>query len=254
MEDLCYRRMIDLYYMTEAPLPLEIDTIARLIGMRDHIVEVTTIVCDFFLKSDAGYRHDRCDEEIEKYHKKANSARKANQTRWSFTEEESDDDMKSDTNQILTNNHEPRTRTNKKKKIEASPDFLTFWSAYPKKVGKGQAESAWLKADLPDLDIILKSLHKAKQMPDWIKENGAFIPHASTWLNQRRWEDSGMDYAALSSKRVLGLSAAQETPSQIDEQDAKSWLEENYDNVEIAGSFRQWPPHIQKEYLTKKTN
>ena len=83
MEDLCYRRMIDLYYMTEAPLPLEIDTIARMIGMRDHITEVTAILCDFFLKSDSGYRHDRCDEEIEKYHKKANSARKANQTRWS---------------------------------------------------------------------------------------------------------------------------------------------------------------------------
>ena len=148
----------------------------------------------------------------------------------------------------------PERNTNRIETEENKKAFDAFWSAYPKKVGKGQAESAWLKADLPDLDIILKSLHKAKQMPDWIKENGAFIPHASTWLNQRRWEDSGMDYAALSSKRVLGLSADQETPSQIDEQDAKSWLEENYDNIEIAGSFRQWPPHIQKEYLTKKTN
>lgn len=148
----------------------------------------------------------------------------------------------------------PERNTNRIETEENRKAFDAFWAAYPKKVGKSMAEAAWAKAELPELDIILKSLHKAKQSPDWIKEKGAFIPHPSTWLNQRRWEDSGMDFAALSSKRVLGLSSAQETPSQIDEHDAKLWLEDNYDNVEIAGSFRQWPPHIQKEYLNQKTN
>lgn len=149
---------------------------------------------------------------------------------------------------------ERNTNTNRIETEENRKAFDAFWGAYPKKVGKSMAETAWAKADLPDVDIILKSLHKAKQSPDWIKEKGAFIPHPSTWLNQRRWEDFGMDYAALSSKRVLGASTAQETASQIDEQDAIAWLTENYDNVEIAGSFKEWPAHIRREYLNQKQN
>ena len=247
-EDLIYRRLIDRYYMTETPIQLDIECVARLIGMRDHVSFVSDILSEFFLKSEDGYRHERCDEEIEKYHKKADSARKANQLRWSFTDEDSETDLKSDTDQILTKNQEPRTRTNKKKKVEVSQEFLAFWASYPKKVGKGTAEAAWANADLPDIDIILKALHKAKQSNDWIKDRGAFIPHPSTWLNQRRWEDSGMDFAALSSKRPAGAFTAQESAIQINEHEAKSWLTENYDNVQIAGSFNQWPPHIQREY------
>ena len=26
--------------------------------------------------------------------------------------------------------------------------------------------------------------------PDWTKDRGQFVPHASTWLNQGRWQDS----------------------------------------------------------------
>ena len=27
------------------------------------------------------------------------------------------------------------------------------------------------------------------KQPDWKKNGGQFIPHPSTWLNNRRWED-----------------------------------------------------------------
>jgi uncharacterized protein YdaU (DUF1376 family) len=247
-EDLIYRRLIDRYYMTEAPIPLDIECVARLIGMRDHVSFVSDILSEFFLKSEDGYRHERCDEEIEKYHKKADSARKANQLRWSFTEEDSETDLKSDADQILTKNQEPRTRTNKKKKVEVSPEFLSFWAAYPKKVGKGTAEAAWANATLPDIDTILKALHKAKQSNDWIKDRGAYIPHPSTWLNQRRWEDSGMDFAALTAKRATGPSSTQEAPIQIDEQDAISWLIANYEVTDQSITFKEWPANVQAEY------
>jgi len=145
-------------------------------------------------------------------------------------------------------NARPERKKNRIETEENKKQFDTFWSAYPKKVGRGTAEAAWANAEIPELEVILKALHKAKQSPDWIKEKGAFIPHPSTWLNQRRWEDSGMDFAALSSKRLAGAFTAQESAIQIDEQDAKSWITENYDNVQLAGSFNQWPPHIQREY------
>jgi uncharacterized protein YdaU (DUF1376 family) len=66
LEDLAYRRMIDLYYTNEKPLFLEPERVARLIGMRDHIQEVSDVLSDFFIKTDDGFINKRCDEEIER--------------------------------------------------------------------------------------------------------------------------------------------------------------------------------------------
>lgn len=69
--------------------------------------------------------------------------------------------------------------------------FEKFWNAYPKKRGKGQAEKEWgrLKPDDAHVAIILTAIDKAKQTPDWRKENGQFIPHPAKWLKAKGWED-----------------------------------------------------------------
>ena len=35
----------------------------------------------------------------------------------------------------------------------------------------------------------MRALETQKKSDQWQRDNGAFIPHASTWLNQQRWED-----------------------------------------------------------------
>lgn len=71
----------------------------------------------------------------------------------------------------------------------SQPDgFVEFWSAYPKKVGKGAAESAWKKLK-PPADKCMAALATQKNSVDWKKENGQYIPNPATWINQRRWED-----------------------------------------------------------------
>ena len=67
-------------------------------------------------------------------------------------------------------------------------DFETFWKAYPKRIGKGAAYKAWLKAK-PVLAVVLQALSWQKETDQWAKDDGQFIPHPSTYLNQRRWED-----------------------------------------------------------------
>lgn len=69
--------------------------------------------------------------------------------------------------------------------------FTTFWSAYPKKVGKGKAEKAWKKIPTPatTLEAILKALEWQKKSEQWAKEYGTYIPHPATYLNEKRWED-----------------------------------------------------------------
>jgi len=64
--------------------------------------------------------------------------------------------------------------------------FDAFWKLYPRKVGKATAEKSWIKARINgDFDRVMTSL--AEQIKNW--DDPKFIPHASTWLNGRRWED-----------------------------------------------------------------
>ena len=131
--------------------------------------------------------------------------------------------------------------------------FEKFWEAYPRKVGKGAAQNSWRKAK-PPLDAVLTAIRKARVSQDWQKERGAFIPHPATWLNQARWEDEGMDYAALAGKRDSEASR----PHSIDEADAFRWRKEQYpESLDIhptaaAFPFAKWPDSIRAEYRNSK--
>jgi uncharacterized protein YdaU (DUF1376 family) len=68
-EDLAYRRLLDMYYETEAPIPLETQWVARRIRMDVDDVEV--LLNDMFIRTEEGWRHPRCDADIEEYHRQA---------------------------------------------------------------------------------------------------------------------------------------------------------------------------------------
>ncbi len=69
--------------------------------------------------------------------------------------------------------------------------FNIFWSKYPKRVGKEKAEKAFFKTCLDDVVFskMLDSLEKFKNLKDWQKDKGQYIPYPASWLNQKRWED-----------------------------------------------------------------
>ncbi|MEB3881569.1 hypothetical protein ODJ72_23780, partial [Pseudomonas guariconensis] len=75
--------------------------------------------------------------------------------------------------------------------VDSAELFSRFWKLYPRKVGKDKAEKAWAKLKVSQalFDKIVSALAKHRQLPGWTKDNGQFIPHASTWLNGKRWED-----------------------------------------------------------------
>lgn len=75
MEDLAFRRMLDLFYETEKPLPFEIANIARLIGMRDHQEEIRNILNDFWTETESGWINQRAFEEVAEYQARAETAR-----------------------------------------------------------------------------------------------------------------------------------------------------------------------------------
>ena len=86
----------------------------------------------------------------------------------------------------------PKEDPQKKKKSDVMEErFERFWSAYPKKVGKGDARKAFLKVNPSDalLGRMVTAVAAASASYQWQKNKGQFIPNPATWLNQQRWED-----------------------------------------------------------------
>jgi len=69
--------------------------------------------------------------------------------------------------------------------------FDQFWSAYPRKVGKGVAKKRF-KALKPDDELVqqmLSALDWQSETEQWRRDGGRYIPNPGTWLNQERWLD-----------------------------------------------------------------
>jgi len=72
---------------------------------------------------------------------------------------------------------------------QKSDDFDRFWSAYPRKKAKADAQKAW-KGVKVELSVILNAIEQQKRSPDWQKEGGKYIPYPASWLRGKRWEDT----------------------------------------------------------------
>jgi hypothetical protein len=84
-------------------------------------------------------------------------------------------------------------------------NFNAFWSAYPKKKAKDDAQRAWDKRRPNDelLAVMLRALERQKHSPDWQKESGRYIPFPATWLNQARWTDEDAEVGSLVPHRAF---------------------------------------------------
>jgi len=85
---------------------------------------------------------------------------------------------------------DPNTKPNTKTK-DYTEKFLLFWEKYPNKKGKAKAFISWKKYNCENgiFDNILESLENHKNSDQWKKDNGQYIPHCSTWVNGKGWED-----------------------------------------------------------------
>jgi hypothetical protein len=83
----------------------------------------------------------------------------------------------------------PQKREKMSPKKEYSEEFLLFWQAYPKKVGKKDAGRAWKKAKIGngDMSVILTAIEAQKKTKQW--QDLQYVPAPATWINGARWED-----------------------------------------------------------------
>lgn len=73
-EDLAYRRLLDWYYMSEKPLPLDVALVARRIRLDEDVV--SPVLKEFFEKTKNGYINLRADDEIKAYNVRVDINRK----------------------------------------------------------------------------------------------------------------------------------------------------------------------------------
>jgi len=91
--------------------------------------------------------------------------------------------------------------------------FSAFWSCYPKKVGKRGAEQAFRAAvkRVGNPTPILEGARRLRDDPNLPKGvDRKYIPHASTWLNQDRWEDEPLPARGNGGGFAGALAAAAE--------------------------------------------
>jgi uncharacterized protein YdaU (DUF1376 family) len=117
LEHGVYRQLLDLYYLNECELNANA---MRLICARnaEEMQAVETVLNEFFIKTETGWSHKRCEAEIERFHAKSLKAKASADARWKA------DDANAMRTQCEGNaNHKPITN-NHSKGARIDKDFL----------------------------------------------------------------------------------------------------------------------------------
>lgn len=68
--------------------------------------------------------------------------------------------------------------------------WVEFWSEYPRKDGKARAFELWKRQRLhAQQDSVMTHLRAIKATEQWTRDGGKFVPHAATYLSQKRYLD-----------------------------------------------------------------
>ena len=191
IEEAVYFRLINFYYDTETPIPVETQSVIRRLRLTEYADIVASVLAEFFVLHDDGWHQKHCDQKIIEYHGKAKTnktnglkgGRPKNQT-------ETQSVNSGNPNETLIKNKELRT-TNKELQTNNHKNILIgfdeFWSIYDKKVSRAKAEKEWLKIGIDDdllQTIILAARNYVKSKPD-----KQFRKDPERWLKNRCWED-----------------------------------------------------------------
>jgi len=183
-----YNLLLDHYYKNESPLPDNDRALASICGCpMDEWLVVKPAVVAFFEHKNGRYVQTKCEDILIKaYEKRKDGAQRVEKYR-------------ARNKGVMRNQHvsnvptgQDRTRQDSKEYMHIISQFDDFWSAYPRKVGKGQAEKQFTKTlktfSFDEIMAGLAAFCDAAQTMD-----KKFIPYPATWLNGKRWQDDHSD-------------------------------------------------------------
>lgn len=210
LEDAVYRRLICLYYRSEAPIPADIKQACRLVrasskAERDTVVDV---LGEFFTLADDGWHNARCDEEIARFKDKQRKARASADARWSKSSSHTERNANASPNVMRTHSEgnadgmhrapvpslqTPDTRVippNPPSGGDDPPGFDEFWASWPsspRKQDRKKCADKWRRKHFgQQLAAIVAHVEAMKQSKQW---RDGFEPAPLTYLNGERWGD-----------------------------------------------------------------
>ena len=179
-EEAVYFKLINFYYDSERPIPLETQSVIRRLRLANHKETFALVLEEFFdLKAD-GWHHSRCDDEIEKYHHKAEINQKVGKLGGRPKKINDLDNnpqitqsvSKNNPQKTLTNNQEPLT-TNHIKTIQAPEGVsVEVWNDFVLQRKKARAVIS---------ENVIKSIAKEAQKVGWSLEQALAECSARGW-------------------------------------------------------------------------
>ena len=196
IEDIAYRRLLDLYYLHERPLNSGLTSVARQINLREYESEVKSVLEEFFTLTDDGWINVRADKEIAHYRGKIEQASRAGRASAERRSNARSTDVQPTNNhKPITNNHKPIKTS--KADVERPDDIPEdLWIDFQKHrknknaqitvrvINNLRKESA--KANLSLSDVMEKMIVNNWQgfQADWVKSKEP--KQTDWWMNDRR--------------------------------------------------------------------
>jgi hypothetical protein len=140
----------------------------------------------------------------------------------------------------------PETETETETETDKRLAFDEFWKIYPLKIGKGKAQTAFMKAiRTTDANIIIKGAQRYKSDPNRTK---TYTAHPTTWLNGHRWLDEALP--PLDATAEIQQKKLQEARSKTEKEreEAAAWFREQEEQ-----RSRAVPPPAELRELLRKS-
>lgn len=201
-----YNLMLDWYYANERPLPADTQDVYRIARAysKEETKAVDKVLTDFFRITSDGWEQKRVTEELAKYAKQRDTNRETgkkggrpkkqtekepNGNRIGF-DSETEVEPNNNPNPESSNPEEARSKSlGQQAARKTASRFHEFWSAYPVKKGRAEAEAKWRARGLDAIaDTIIADVKR--RIADDRQWRDGFIPHGSTYVNGRGWEDA----------------------------------------------------------------
>jgi len=188
IEDLIYRRLLDLYYLNERPFNECSKSVAREIGVVEHIEELEFILNKYFYLEGGFWKQDRAQREIESYQSKQKSASKAGKASAKARKLKASERALNDRCDSVEPNikHKP---LNKKQEtltiVKDDSEFNKIWDMYEKKGNRKNSLAKFNKLSDANKELISDHLPKYVQStPD-----KQFRKNLEGYINQECWND-----------------------------------------------------------------
>lgn len=197
IERSVYRDLIELYYDTESQLSLDKEPLCRKIIARsnEESTAVEQVLNEFFTKTPTGWFHERCEEEISKYH--ANNSQKAQAGKASAAakaqkRQQALNGISTDVQRTFngtSTNHQPST-INQSTKEEAKAS-LRAAKKCPASFSVTEVMSTWAAENVPLVDQTLETEKMrdhtfAAARVDWVGTWKNWLRKAQEQAEQRR--------------------------------------------------------------------